>query len=379
MVSRAMFPVWLLPLLLLMCLCLAGAAALAYGLKTSQDTSGTQTMIALWDGGFATQTAIAATKTAVAQAGVATTDAQQGEQQAAAQAGTATAQAGQQAAAAAATATALLVQQANQATVQAVTVEAAATAQAATATAVWLAGDDDRDGLTNQMELDLNTLPGKRDTDEDGVDDGEEVNTLGTDPLRPDTDGDGLRDGDEVAHGTDPTNPDTDDDGLRDNVDPDPLVPEDEGDDGGGGLVLPIGTIVLFDPGVVLSIIPAEHKGGPINAYITYHSYDAPSGWVTFRIMNTGESTLECAEGTIKNRATNATYYGPALFSNTPFRSDATSPTLVSSVPANTTKYMRYKLSGSPAGVPCRATITLYTADNKGGLSTTKTVNFDLP
>jgi len=242
LVSRAVFPVWLLPLLFLMCLCLAGAAALAYGLKTSQDTSGTQTMVDLWEGGFATQTAIAATKTTMAQAGVAATDAEQGAQQATAEAGTSTAEAGQQEAAAAATQTALIVQQSNQATVQSVTetavaaaqagtATAVAAAQAATATAVWLAGDDDRDGLTNQMEMELNTLPGTRDTDEDGVDDGEEVNTLGTDPMRPDSDGDGLRDGDEVTRGTDPMDPDSDDDGLRDNVDPDPLVPEDEGVD----------------------------------------------------------------------------------------------------------------------------------------------------
>jgi hypothetical protein len=254
-----------------------------------------------------------------------------------------------------------------------------ATAEAATATAVWMAGDDDRDGLTNQMELSLNTLPGKRDTDEDGLDDGEEVDLLGTDPLRKDTDGDGLIDGDEVATGTDPNDPDTDDDGLRDNVDPNPLVPEGEDDDEGGGYtIVPLSTAILVNPGVILSMIPFEDRGGAINAYITYHSYDVSSGWVTFRIMNTGDSALECAEASIKNRTTSAAYYGPA-FSNTPFRSEPTSNALVSSVAAGTTRYMRYRLSGNPAGVPCRATITLYTTDNKGGLSTTKTVDFDLP
>lgn len=95
------------------------------------------------------------------------------------------------------------------------------TAQAATATAAYLAQDDDRDGLTNFAELERNTLPNKRDTDEDGLDDGDEVQR-GTDPLRPDTDNDGLRDGDEVNRGIDPLKPDTDGDGIPDATDPDP-------------------------------------------------------------------------------------------------------------------------------------------------------------
>lgn len=94
--------------------------------------------------------------------------------------------------------------------------------QAKTATATWLGEDDDRDGLTNARELELGTLPDKRDTDEDGLDDGDEVNTWGTNPLLPDTDNDGLKDGDEVSQGIDPNDPDTDDDGLSDAEDPDP-------------------------------------------------------------------------------------------------------------------------------------------------------------
>jgi len=42
-----------------------------------------------------------------------------------------------------------------------------------------------------------------RDTDGDGLTDGQEIE-LGTDPLNPDTDGDGLLDGDEVANGLNP-------------------------------------------------------------------------------------------------------------------------------------------------------------------------------
>jgi len=55
------------------------------------------------------------------------------------------------------------------------------------------------------------------DRDDDGLSDGAEVRTHGTDATRPDTDGDGLGDGAEITeHQTDPTQADTDDDGLDD-------------------------------------------------------------------------------------------------------------------------------------------------------------------
>jgi hypothetical protein len=94
---------------------------------------------------------------------------------------------------------------------------------AATATANWLAADDDKDNLSNAKELELNTLPSKRDTDEDGLDDGEEVNNRRTDPLNPDTDGDGLKDGEEISRGMNPLNPDSDGDGVPDAQDQTPL------------------------------------------------------------------------------------------------------------------------------------------------------------
>ncbi|MCB0197209.1 MAG: protein kinase, partial [Anaerolineae bacterium] len=92
----------------------------------------------------------------------------------------------------------------------------------ATATAVWLAGDNDRDGLTNAEEIELNTLPDSRDTDQDDIDDADEVNRYGTNPLRSDSDGDGLKDGFEISQGLNPISDDTDGDGLPDNRDPDP-------------------------------------------------------------------------------------------------------------------------------------------------------------
>ena len=94
------------------------------------------------------------------------------------------------------------------------------------------------------------TNPLMADTDEDDLNDGDEVNTYGTNPIVKDTDGDGINDGDEVntceygedsklctnpteidsdfdgvsdseeinTRGTDPMDNDTDDDGLEDGV-----------------------------------------------------------------------------------------------------------------------------------------------------------------
>ncbi|MBW4436943.1 MAG: protein kinase [Pleurocapsa minor GSE-CHR-MK-17-07R] len=93
---------------------------------------------------------------------------------------------------------------------------------AATATA---GADPDGDGLATFRELEMGTDPFLADTDEDGLNDGEEVRVWGTDPLNRDTDGDQLLDGDEAMNiGTDPTLPDTDGDGLNDNEDPVPLA-----------------------------------------------------------------------------------------------------------------------------------------------------------
>jgi MYXO-CTERM domain-containing protein len=153
-------------------------------------------------------------------------------------------------------------------------------------------GDPDGDGLTTAEENELRTNPRIADTDRDGLDDGLEVRTAGTEPRLADTDGDGLSDGfedadhdgrvdptesdprlvdtdgggsadgEEVAAGTNPRNPaddpagdldadgltaaqetaigtapfddDTDDDGLGDGLEvdggTDPLHPDSDGD-----------------------------------------------------------------------------------------------------------------------------------------------------
>ncbi len=122
--------------------------------------------------------------------------------------------------------------------------------------------DPDGDGLTNDEEAKYGTKPDIRDTDDGGVNDGDEIKD-GTDPLNPkdddsdkdgmpnwwekkyglnpndpsdakkDKDGDGLVNLEEYKHGTDPTKPDTDGGGVNDGdevlmMGTDPLNPSDD-------------------------------------------------------------------------------------------------------------------------------------------------------
>jgi len=66
------------------------------------------------------------------------------------------------------------------------------------------AADPDADGLTNLEEFQSATNPNEADTDNDGLNDGDEVNTHNTNPNNTDTDGDGISDGGEVNAGLDP-------------------------------------------------------------------------------------------------------------------------------------------------------------------------------
>ena len=78
-------------------------------------------------------------------------------------------------------------------------------------------GDPDDDGLSNRDELVRNTDPQDDDSDDDTLNDGDEINIHGSNPNSDDTDGDDLKDGDEInIHNTDPAQADSDGDGLND-------------------------------------------------------------------------------------------------------------------------------------------------------------------
>ncbi len=77
--------------------------------------------------------------------------------------------------------------------------------------------DKDLDGLIKKLEKEIGTDPENPDTDADGLNDGDEVNTYNSNPLNADTDGDGLKDGEETnKYKTSPILADTDGDGLND-------------------------------------------------------------------------------------------------------------------------------------------------------------------
>ncbi|QQR54488.1 hypothetical protein IPG41_04795 [Candidatus Peregrinibacteria bacterium] len=104
--------------------------------------------------------------------------------------------------------------------------------------------DTDRDGLTDNQEIQGVTVngyrytsnPGVMDTDSDGLIDYAEVMTHQSNPAVVDTDGDSLRDGDEVnTHHTRPDLMDSDGDGLEDNLEvqiygTDPTLWDSDGD-----------------------------------------------------------------------------------------------------------------------------------------------------
>ena len=90
--------------------------------------------------------------------------------------------------------------------------------------------DTDGDGLTDAEEAVIGTDPCDPDTDDDGLEDGFEVDAAaGTgcpSPLIADSDGDTLSDGFEVnILGTNPCNVDTNGNGIPDNLDPFPNEP----------------------------------------------------------------------------------------------------------------------------------------------------------
>lgn len=76
--------------------------------------------------------------------------------------------------------------------------------------------DYDEDKLSNLEEFANKTNPYIDDMDDDGLTDGDEIKKYNTDPLVADTDGDELDDNDELILGTNPLVTDTDGDGIID-------------------------------------------------------------------------------------------------------------------------------------------------------------------
>lgn len=68
----------------------------------------------------------------------------------------------------------------------------------------YLPPDTDGDGLADEVEIDLGTNPNQFDTDNDNLNDFEEVEIYHSDPINSDTDGDGYLDGAEVESGYSP-------------------------------------------------------------------------------------------------------------------------------------------------------------------------------
>lgn len=81
---------------------------------------------------------------------------------------------------------------------------------------IRLADDYDEDGLTLSQEYEYDTNPFSKDTDEDGLNDYEEINLYKTNPINYDSDEDGMSDGTEIACGLNPLSSDTDGNGVID-------------------------------------------------------------------------------------------------------------------------------------------------------------------
>lgn len=82
---------------------------------------------------------------------------------------------------------------------------------------IKLSDDYDQDGLDLRQEYQYDTNPFLADSDEDGLDDSDELFVYQTDPNQWDTDSDTMSDGTEVAGGLNPLVTDSDGDGIPDN------------------------------------------------------------------------------------------------------------------------------------------------------------------
>ncbi|HET6445823.1 MAG TPA: protein kinase [candidate division Zixibacteria bacterium] len=169
------------------------------------------------------------------------------------------------------------------------------TFQAATAIA---SGDRDGDGLSDSQEEYLGTNPNVPDSDQDLLEDGEEVLIWSTNPLNRDSDGDKLSDGEEVRSiGTNPSNPDSDGDGIFDGdeviLGSDPLA---------GIFPSPTATLTMPDPTSLstpetptiapsATTVPAETPTAPTPSTPSPEPIESPTAFATTITNETPVST----------------------------------------------------------------------------------------
>ena len=112
-----------------------------------------------------------------------------------------------------------------------------------------------------------------------------------------------------------------------------------------------------------------------------YDSYDARTGWLTFKITNAANSaTLDYVVlNGITNPESGAVYVTGGLADFDPFYPTPTSTTGADCLIPGRTAYLRWNLPSHPTGVPCEARIELWTGEGKTGSSEMVTVRFDLP
>ena len=185
--------------------------------------------------------------------------------------------------------------------------------------------DPDGDNLSNLEEFEIGTEIFVADTDGDGLDDGEEVETFGTDPTRADTDDDQLVDGEELSRGTDPFFPDSDDDRLLDGLevllDLDPLVADPtttvrgqlqlaDGSLVANGAAIAFGLITglsevdgtfVLDP-VPAGLGPLQIAGRSIQAGRVFDGFSAPTAPVVGDVTDVGVITLGEMSGRVSGR-----------------------------------------------------------------------------